>query len=208
MLKRKDVVMLIFILLIIIVGCIFAVTIQQKQIKETKKQAEKIFENIIAENNFNISKSIDIHTYSNSVEVNTNQLTRFLVDDNNKQFAIISYNTTLKKSEFKKIKYSDLINFNLFEDGEQQIQGKGMMAAGGALLFGLAGAVIGSVAGGSKIKNKCSELSIRIQINDLQNPLISLVMLSNTNKNSIFYKLSKQTADEIIATLTYIDNNK
>lgn len=200
--------MLIFILLIIIVGCIFAVTIQQKQIKETKKQAEKIFENIIAENNFNISKSIDIHTYSNSVEVNTNQLTRFLVDDNNKQFAIISYNTTLKKSEFKKIKYSDLINFNLFEDGEQQIQGKGMMAAGGALLFGLAGAVIGSVAGGSKIKNKCSELSIRIQINDLQNPLISLVMLSNTNKNSIFYKLSKQTADEIIATLTYIDNNK
>ncbi|DAA95778.1 TPA: hypothetical protein CPT80_06645 [Candidatus Gastranaerophilales bacterium HUM_9] len=200
--------MLILILLIIIVGCIFAVTIQQKQIKETKKQAEKIFENIIAENNFNISKSIDIHTYSNSVEVNTNQLTRFLVDDNNKQFAIISYNTTLKKSEFKKIKYSDLINFNLFEDGEQQIQGKGMMAAGGALLFGLAGAVIGSVAGGSKIKNKCSELSIRLQINDLQNPLISLVMLSNTNKNSIFYKLSKQTADEIIATLTYIENNK
>lgn len=200
--------MLILILLIIIVGCIFAVTIQQKQIKETKKQAEKIFENIIEENNFNISKSIDIHTYSNSVEVNTNQLTRFLVDDNNKQFAIISYNTTLKKSEFKKIKYSDLINFNLFEDGEQQIQGKGMMAAGGALLFGLAGAVIGSVAGGSKIKNKCSELSIRLQINDLQNPLISLVMLSNTNKNSIFYKLSKQTADEIIATLTYIENNK
>lgn len=199
---------IVLIIAVIIVLSIYSVIWQNKQIAKTKAIGEEKFKSFLDEQNFKVNKSIDIQTFANSMEINTNQLTKFLVDDVNKKFAIISYNLTIDKIEFKEVKYTDLINFNLFEDGEQQIQGKGMIATSGALLFGVAGAVVGSVAGNTKIKNKCSELSVRLQINDLQSPLISLVLLSNTDKNSIFYRLSKQKADDIIATLTYIENNK
>lgn len=193
--------------IVFIAMIVLAIKLDNKKKLEIKTKADTKFAEIISQNNISVSKSIEIKAYQNNFEAN-HFYGKFLVDDNNKTFSILNYNLILDKVDFKNVKYSDLINFNLFEDGEQQIQGKGMMAAGGALLFGVAGAVVGSVAGGSKIKNKCSELSVRIQINDLQNPLLSITTLTNTNKNSIYYKLAKQTADEIIATLTYIENNK
>lgn len=186
---------------------VIAIKLDEKKKLEIKTKADAKFSEILEQNNINVSKSIEIKAYQNNLEAN-HFYGKFIVDDENKTFSILNYNLIFDKVDFKCVKYSDLINFNLFEDGEQQIQGKGMMAAGGALLFGVTGAVVGSVAGNSKIKNKCTELSVRIQINDLQNPLLSVTMLTNTNKSSIWYKFAKQAADEIIATLTYIENNK
>lgn len=200
--------------LLILIGFIGFIAVLVYIIKQSEKEkvklnakAEEKFSAVLTQNNIKVSKEINCKAYINNFE-SVNLYAKFLVDDENKTFSILNYDVMTDKVDFKCVKYSDLINFNLFEDGEQQIQGKGMMAAGGALLFGVAGAVVGSVAGDSKIKNKCSELSARIQINDLQNPLLSIVLLANTDKKSIFYKQAKQTADEIIATLTYIENNK
>lgn len=203
-----------FLLLVIAVVIVAVLTIvgQNKMKAETAEQAKVEFGEVFADNKFTVSKEIEIKTYANNMENNFNQLTKFVVDDENKRFGIISYNSTTKKTEFKCYEYSKLINFNLYEDGEQLIAGRGIAAAGGALMFGVAGAVIGSVAGNKKIKNKCNELSIRIQVNDLQNPLVTISILANCDKTgtmaSIFYTQAKQVADEIIATLTYIDSNK
>lgn len=204
-------ILLIFVIAVIIIA-VWMVQSQNKMRQETIEQSAEEFEKLYNGNGFSVSKEIEIKTYANNMENNFNQLTKFVVDDNSKKFGIISYNSTTKKAEFKCYEYSKLINFNLYEDGEQLIAGRGLAAAGGALMFGVAGAVIGSVAGNRKVKNKCSELSVRIQVNDLQNPLLTLAILANCDKSgsvaSIYYNQAKKVADEVIATLTYIEANK
>lgn len=203
--------LVLFILAVVIVAILMIVS-QNKMQQETAEQSAEVFARLYEEQGFNVNKEIEIKTYANNMENNFNQLTKFVVDDNSKKFGIISYNSTTKKAEFKCYEYSKLINFNLYEDGEQLIAGRGLAAAGGALMFGVAGAVIGSVAGNRKVKNKCSELSVRIQVNDLQNPLLTLAILANCDKSgsvaSIYYNQAKKVADEVIATLTYIEANK
>lgn len=203
---------LIIFIVIVVIAAILIIQSQNKIQRETAEQSAEVFAKLYEEQGFNVNKEIEIKTYANNMENNFNQLTKFVVDDNSKKFGVISYNSTTKKAEFKCYEYSKLINFNLFEDGEQLIAGRGLAAAGGALMFGVAGAVIGSVAGNRKVKNKCSELSVRIQVNDLQNPLLTLAILANCDKSgsvaSIYYNQAKKVADDVIATLTYIEANK
>lgn len=193
-------------LILVIAGAILAIKIQDKMSKELKEAVNTALNEELQNHNFEISKTIDIECYQYDLLL-SNQFTKFLVDDKNKKFAIFNYKKNTP-SVFTEVKYSDLINFNLYEDGEQQLQGRGVMSAVGALTFGIAGAIVGSVAGDKKIKNKCKELSVRIQINDLNNPLLSIVCLVACKKDNPYFALAKQTADNIIATLTYIENNK
>ncbi len=199
--------LLLLILVIFVAGIVLAVKLNNKAMVEIKKEIDAAMSALIAENNITVSKSIDVESYQNNLP-NATTYTKFIVDDENKKFVIFNYDKILRKQQFTCVNYSDLLNFNLFEDGEQQLQGRGAMSAVGALTFGIAGAVVGSVAGDRKVKNKCRELSVRIQINDLDNPLISIGCVSNCDKNNIFYTKGRQTADNIIATLTYIENNK
>lgn len=176
--------------------------------KKFNAKADAYMEEGLNQNNFEVSKDIKFQPLANNMK-KVNARLNFLVDDKNKKFAIF-YCEDLweQKHEFKVVNYSDLINFNLYDDGEQQLQGRGMMSAVGAITFGVAGAVVGSVAGNRKVKNKCNELSIHIQINDLQEPLISIIVAQSCNRNTMLFGDAKATADNIIATLTYIENNK
>jgi len=171
---------------------------------EQKNNAYIKMNKLVADNGFIINKEILVA----DIYFKKNGITKFLVDVENKQFAIASYNHLKNEFGLVKYNYSELINFNLFENGTSQIAGRGLAATGGALLFGISGAIIGSIAGDKKIKNICNELSIKIQVNNLQTPLLSLVLLKNSLKTSPEYIKAKEDADQIIATLSYIEANK
>lgn len=191
---------------IIIAGVIWAIKLQNKIKLELIAEVNAALKEELDKVNFVTTRTIDVECYQNNLPNNL-LYTKFLIDDTNKKFAIFSY-SKLKQQQFTCLNYSDLINFNLFDDGEQQLQGRGMLTAVGALTFGIAGAIVGSVAGDRKIKNKCKELSVRIQVNDVNTPLIAINCLTNCDKNNIFYKNARQTADDLVATLTYIENSK
>lgn len=198
--------MLWLIITIIIVTVYFGVRVQQEMEAQLLKEVNSALSTELSNVNFSTTRTIDVACYKNNMP-NNFSYTKFLIDDTNKKFAIFSYNR-LKQQQFSCLNYSDLINFNLFDDGEQQLQGRGMLTAVGALTFGIAGAIVGSVAGDRKIKDKCRELSVRLQVNDVNTPLIAINCLTNCDRNNIFYRTARQTADDIIAALTYIENNK
>lgn len=182
--------MLVIIILIIIVAlCIFmAVNLLKKQ----KKAKNEIEEKIKAEG-FIISKKIQT---SNS---------RLYVDDVNKKWFVQDnrYN-----SNPKFMKFSDLLEFEIYEDGNSIAKGKTGRALVGGVLFGVVGAVAGS-AGKKEIKNTCSALQVRIRVNDLQCPEITMpIIMSETKKDTPYYRLSLEQAKQIAATLAYIQNGK
>ena len=175
--------------------------------KREREHAETQLEEELAKRDFVVSKRIDV-PYS----IMTKKLFEscwyktFLVDDEHKKFAILSTKKG-KTSVYNEFKYSDLLDFNLFEDGVQQIEGRGMLSAAGAMMFGTAGAVVGSSMGNKSI-DICNELSVQIQVNDLENPLMTIVCAKNTFKRVKRYGNGRQIANDIIATLTYIEHNK
>lgn len=137
-----------------------------------------------------------------------NETFEFVVDDYSKQFGFYRYNSITDSNDLELYKYSDLLDFNLSENGKQMLPGRGLMAAGGAFLFGIQGAIIGSVAGDKTIKDICTGMSVQIKINSLNKPLVSIGLGGGFEKTSEAYKRAKEKADEIIAVLTYIEANK
>lgn len=169
----------------------------------TLNQSENEEKKFLKSKNFTICKEIAfpmpsmIHTL------------KFVVDDYSKRFGFFKYQLVGNLCELQVWNYKDLIDFNLCEDGVQKIPGRGLFAAGGALLFGVKGAIVGSVAGDKTIQNICKEMTIQMKVNDLNNPLITIGLLDTPcDKQSYDYKEKKKFAEQIIAVLTYIETNK
>ncbi|MCQ2362554.1 MAG: hypothetical protein MJ048_05930 [Acidaminococcaceae bacterium] len=135
----------------------------------------------------------------------------FYVDDQNKQFALIEYKRT-PKEEKGSIKwcdygYADLINFDMYENDKQITFGNGLTTLAGAALGGVTGAIIGSTVGGKQIRNECNELSVKMIVNDLNNPLIEIPILGHCEIDTDVYGRGRRIADELIAMLSYIKRN-
>ena len=174
-------------------------SVKDETIVQSSVQSIDFFKN----RNFFVSKEINLNMPS------ITETLKFVVDDYSKKFGFYRFNSVTNLCDLEIYNYSDLLDFNLRENGKQMIPGRGMMAAGGAFLFGVQGAIIGSVAGDKEIKNLCTELTIQIKLNNLHKPLILIGLLGGSyDKESRTYLNAKQKADEIIATLTFIEANK
>lgn len=136
---------------------------------------------------------------------------KFYVDDQTKRFALIDYKCN-PKEEKKSIKwydynYGDLINFDLYENDRQITFGNGLTTLAEAALGGVTGAIIGSTVGKKQVKNECNELTVKIIVNDLNNPLIEIPILGYCEKDTDTYSRGRKVADELIAMLSYIKKN-
>lgn len=194
----------IFALLIACVIFIIYMFFHDAKVKSnTINQSENEEKKFLKSKNFTISKEIIFPMPS------LTHTLKFIVDDYSKRFGFFKYQSIGNLCELQVWNYKDLVDFNLCEDGVQKIPGRGLLAAGGALLFGVKGAIIGSVAGDKTIQNICKEMTIQMKVNDLNNPLISIGLLDiPCDKQSYDYKEKKKFAEQIIATLTYIETNK
>lgn len=101
--------------------------------------------------------------------------------------------------------YNDIVDFELLEDGNSIVKGGAGRAFVGGLLFGGIGAVVGSATGKKKLKQVCTNLTIKITVNNLNTPVEYIKLIaSSTKKDSLIYKTAYQDAQEILSILQII----
>ncbi len=155
----------------------------------------------LRETNFSISKKIDLDSGK-----------QIFFDDNKCQ--IMFYNDNpYGDSDYRLLKYSDILDFELSTDGNSRLQGRGLASFAGAVItdtLGLsatAGAVIGSVSGDRKMLQSVTSVIVNLKVNDLQNPFLSVVFLDReVEKDERDCKKALNNANEFMATLAYVKN--
>jgi len=156
-------------------------------------------EELLHEQGFISEKTIELGQPPYTVEQ------KFFVDGKGKKFA---YYLKSKDIGLRIFDFNSLLSFELQEDGHTLSEGTAVKALAGGLLFGAAGALVGAV-GKKKSRSVCESMVLRIRVNDLQDPLLNYYLIAKKVKNnSDEYSKAKQQAEELIATLAYIENNK
>ncbi|QTD41944.1 SHOCT domain-containing protein [Sporosarcina sp. Te-1] len=102
-------------------------------------------------------------------------------------------------------KYSDIVNFELIEDGESVATGGLGRALVGGALFGGVGAIVGGVTGKRKSKAFCSNLKLKVTIKDMKNPVVYLDFINTKmKKDGNAYKTIARTAQECLSIFQLI----
>lgn len=192
------------VILLIILAVILIIVVVAKQ-REAQEAATETVNRSMSANNFNATKTVIVGD------------AKLYIDDNNKKWFV---QKTAIDTNMKIYNYSDLIEFEIFQDGgsiakgttKGKVQGKKGSAIVGGVLFGPIGAVIGA-SGSRKVKsttttvtkNVCNTLQVRIQVNDINSPEIVIPIINQpTETDSSIYNLLLSSAKTCAATLAYI----
>lgn len=157
-------------------------------------------EEIKAKMSANITNTEELSMFNTTKKIGT-----FLeIDDNQKKW-LIPDGFMGKKKNPQIYKYSDIVDFELLEDGETITKGGLGRAIVGGVLFGGVGAVVGGVTGGKKSKSVCTSLKIKITASSIYNPVVYINFLTTpTKKNSFTYKTMYNSAQECLSVLQLI----
>lgn len=105
--------------------------------------------------------------------------------------------------------FNELVEFELLEDDSHVTSGGLGRSLVGAVTFGPAGAIVGSVTGKKKTKKTIESLLIRVTVNDIDNPIIILpIITKKTKTSSKEYNRAFNLSQKIVSTLNVIANNK
>lgn len=129
------------------------------------------------------------------------------INENKKTFGIPKINFIGKVTGITSFKYEDIIDFELIQDGSSIVNKGGLgRAAIGGLLFGGSGAVVGSLTGSRKQTQTCTELRIKITINNTANPIIFIDFIKGVSykKDSILYRQLAENAETVMSMLQVI----
>ena len=151
--------------------------------------------NVVPDSSFVLNKSIDIIATGWSAA-------KLLIDNQNKKFI---YQKGKKYS--KTYNFSDLINYEVYENGKSQVQGRAGSALIGGAFFGLGGAIVGGSRSRS-INEKCNQLKLILRVNDFNCPEIVIIYVNNVDvdKNSSIYKNMKSNLQSVCSMLEYMLN--
>lgn len=129
-----------------------------------------------------------------------------------KEIGAVKFNAIEKQmliqNNFKNsyINYKDIISFELIEDDKTVSSGGLSRALVGGVLFGGAGAIVGAVTAGKK-KKYCEKLLIKMTINDMNDPVLYIPLITNKTKiDSDEYKKAYNEAQELLSTFQIICN--
>lgn len=130
--------------------------------------------------------------------------TKLLIDNQNKKFFYQK-----GKIYSKAYKFSDIINYEVYENGKSQVQGRAGSALIGGAFFGLGGLIIGSSMS-RNINEKCNQLKLIIRLNDFDCPQIVITYVDNVdwNKNDWMYRNMKENIQAVCSMLEYMLNEK
>ena len=106
-------------------------------------------------------------------------------------------------------KFNDIINYEVYENGNSKVKGTAGKALIGGAFFGIGGLIIGSSMG-KKINEKCNQLQLIIRLNDFNTPQIDLKYIDNVeyDKNGFLYRNMKSNLQEVCSILEYMINAK
>lgn len=163
--------------------------------KYNKLELDKKKANVVE--GFIVSKEIDIMASGWSS-------TKLLIDNQNKKFIYKK-----GKSFSKTYKFSDLINYEVYENGKSQVQGRAGSALIGGAFFGLGGLIVGSSMS-RNINEKCNQLKLIIRLNDFDCPQIVITYVDNGawDKNGWTYRNLKENLQSVCSMLEFMLNEK
>lgn len=147
--------------------------------------------------NFTITKVIDILEKGR-------KSAKLLIDNQHKKFAIQQEMHVSKEYNFV-----DLINYDIYENGERKVQGRAGAALIGGAFFGIGGMIVGSSMSRS-VQERCTQLKLIVRLNDIENPQITIDYI----KNGVItpfgenYGVMKENLQLVCSNLEYIMNNK
>ncbi len=158
---------------------------REDEMAEKQKEISR-YELLISKEGFKSSKTIHFNKI------------HFAVDTDNKLINFTSQN------ENRTFGFSDLVSYELIEDGQTVTSSSTANAVAGGLLFGATGAIVGSTM--KKNMNLCAKMQLRISINDIANPSIvqDLIVPPGVDKNRAYYTEAFNYAKEVCATLAVI----
>jgi hypothetical protein len=162
----------------------FVVISEQKKNKQNLTAATSDVQN----NGFTISRQVS----------NPDNNFSLLIDNTHSKWAIT------RGSDHAIFDYSDLIEYELLEDGESLVKGRVGSAIIGGMLFGGIGAVAGA-SRSKKVKSLCSSMSVRIIVNNPYCPQYIIPIISSQIKtDGLIYNTAKANAQDFTALLALI----
>ena len=130
--------------------------------------------------------------------------TKLIIDNENKKFIYQK-----GKNFSRTYNYSDLINYEVYENGKSQVKGRAGSALIGGAFFGLGGLIVGSSMS-RDIEEKCNQLKLIIRLNDFDCPQIMITYVDNVNwdKSGWTYRNMKENLQSVCSMLEYMLNEK
>ncbi|WP_297639728.1 SHOCT domain-containing protein [uncultured Clostridium sp.] len=105
----------------------------------------------------------------------------------------------------KILKYTDILDFELLEDGNTISSGGVGRAVAGGFLFGGVGAVVGAATGKHKSTGVVNSMKIKITTKDLNEPVIFIkIFKGEQKKGSFMYNSYQKDAHKILSMLQII----
>lgn len=154
--------------------------------KKKKVNALENYIDFINRNGLNSSKKI---AFKNIVRLD--------IDTNKKLLGTYSYYENTSKI----IKFNEVLDFEIFENGNSVVSSRTGSAVVGGLLFGGLGAVAGA-SGSRTISENCSNLKLKIYTNNIQYSVIMLDFLEKgISKSSALYEQLTEVINEMISLL-------
>ena len=106
-------------------------------------------------------------------------------------------------------RFSDIISYELLEDGDTQTKGGLGSAVAGGLAFGPLGAIVGASAGKKTTSRICDSMRIRITLNNPAAPVEYVNLLQmRVSRKSAAYKKAYEQAQEILGVLDALTAGK
>lgn len=129
-------------------------------------------------------------------------------DDNQKKWVVLT-GIFGKRNKSTVYNYSDIVDFELLEDGESISSGGLGRALVGGAVFGGVGAIVGGVTGKKKTTGVCSSLKLKITLNNINHPVVYVNFIdAATKKDGLIYKNVYKLAHECLAVLEVICNQQ
>ena len=165
--------------------------------KSISKLSNKQIIGEMSKRDFIVSKSINIAAGGRS-------FAKLLIDSKHKLF-IYQQGSFLSKT----YRFSDLINYEVYENGQSKVKGRAGSALIGGAFFGITGLIVGSSMS-RQIEDKCNQLKLIIRLNDLDCPQIVITYVDNATweKAGFTYRSMKENLQLVCSALEYIMNAK
>lgn len=176
----------VLVLLAVVIPLLVHASQQSKvqEIQDANLQKSQEFEENIVMSGFNVDKKIE--------RPETSSL--FLVDDSQKKWTVKTY-----QQSYCVFSYNELLSFELIENEESIATATLDSIITGGRAF----------EGDKRIQATCSMMHIHIRVDSLQSPQVIIpIVVAPALKNTPFYRKAVVDAQEILATLTYIENHK
>lgn len=126
--------------------------------------------------------------------IGDDKLSAIAISEKDEILAIVHRKSIKDSFIFSPIKFSDIIESSITEDGETIIKvNKGSVIGGaivGSVIAGVIGATIGGLSADRKSKNKVKKITLMIVVNNLKNPIYEINFMNMINpidrENSLY----------------------